>query len=368
VIEENKLIFIIFFLFSLIVSAAIVRQKIEWKGSVDEKDGVKVIKNPKEPMYGEDIFSLEEELSIGEREGKEEYIFSEIRHIAVDEQERIYIVDPKESHIKVFDRNGNYIRTIGKKGQGPGEIGRPRSVSITSQNEIVVPDSGNRRLAFFTLEGEFIKNISTAEMDLMTTRIDSKGNIIGIVAVKEEKNPRYELKKFDSDLNYLYSIGSSPLPNTRSFNPFMAVLRWDVYKDDQIVCGYPEKYEIKIFDKEGKLIRKIIKDYDPVEITKEDINQVEKMPPTIKFSIPKYHPAYQWLMADDEGKVFVLTNERVERRGEYYYDIFDSEGKYIAKVPLKARPFVLKKGKLYSAEEDEEGYQVVKRYKVTWKY
>ena len=29
---------------------------------------------------------------------------------------------------------------------------------------------------------------------------------------------------------------------------------------------------------------------------------------------------------------------------------------------------VWKKQKLYTIEEDEEGYQVVKRYKVNWKY
>jgi len=49
---------------------------------------------------------LEEELSIGEKEGKEEYIFSYITDIGVDEEERIYIIDSKESHIKVFNRMG----------------------------------------------------------------------------------------------------------------------------------------------------------------------------------------------------------------------------------------------------------------------
>ena len=45
-----------------------------------------------------------------------------------------------------------------------------------------------------------------------------------------------------------------------------------------------------------------------------------------------------------------------------------SEGKYIAKIPFKVRPQTWKKNKLYTIEEDEEGYQYIKRYKVTWKY
>ena len=76
------------------------QEKTEWKGTIAEVDGVTVVKNPKEPMYAENVFVLEEELSIGEAEGNEEYMFSQIRDIAVDEEERIYVLEIKESHIK----------------------------------------------------------------------------------------------------------------------------------------------------------------------------------------------------------------------------------------------------------------------------
>ncbi len=356
----------VLFLVISIMTVSCKKQKAEWEGKIEKEDGVTVVRNPKEPMYGEDVFSLEEELSIGEAVGREEYMFSEIRGIAVDDVERIYVLDSKEAHIKVFDKNGEYVKTISKKGQGPGELGLPRSVFITPQNEIMVPDISNRRLAFFSLEGDFIKNISTAKMNLMSTKIDSEENIIGIVAHRGEENQRLELKKFDSDLNYLYLFASSPLPGPRSFNPFMPVLRWDLTKNDLIVCGYPKKYEIEIFDTEGNVIKKIKKDYDPVEITKEELEHLEELPPTIKLSILKYKSAYQRLIVDDEGKIFILTWERVEDGDGYYYDIFDAVGKYIAKIPLKTTPRVLKKNKLYTVEEDEEGYQIVKRYKVNW--
>jgi len=41
-------------------------------------------------------------------------------------------------------------------------------------------------------------------------------------------------------------------------------------------------------------------------------------------------------------------------------DVFASEGRYIAKVLLKVRPRILRNNNLYTFEEDEEGYQVVK--------
>jgi hypothetical protein len=52
----------------------------------------------------------------------------------------------------------------------------------------------------------------------------------------------------------------------------------------------------------------------------------------------------------------------------YYCDVFDSEGRFIAEIALKSAPRVVKKDRLYTIEEDEQGYQVVKRYKIAWKF
>jgi hypothetical protein len=148
---------IILFLSAFILFVSCEKQKPGWKGTIEEENGVTIIKNPKEPIYKEGVFSLEEELSIGESEGREEYMFSQIRDIAVDNEERIYILDVKEGHLKVFDRKGVYIKTIGKKGQGPGELEYPLSVFITGQNGIMINDIRNRRLAFFSKGGRFHK-------------------------------------------------------------------------------------------------------------------------------------------------------------------------------------------------------------------
>jgi len=75
----------------------------------------------------------------------------------------------------------------------------------------------------------------------------------------------------------------------------------------------------------------------------------------------------RYLAVDDEERIYVRTWERPDNGEGYFFDIFDNEGKYIARIPFNFRPRVLKKGKIYSIEEDEEGYQFVKRYKVNWK-
>ena len=124
---RTKSISIILLISALIVSSSYSQQKTEWKGKIEYENGVKVIKNPKKPIYSEEVIDLEEELSIGDAEGQAEYIFGQIAAIAVDEKGHIYVADDEgriytltmpvsqdeKSYLwDVFDMEGRYLAEI----------------------------------------------------------------------------------------------------------------------------------------------------------------------------------------------------------------------------------------------------------------
>ncbi len=74
--NKPNIIPIVLFLSVIMLLVSCQKQKTEWKGTIEEVDGIKVIKNPKESMYGEEIFSIEKELTIGKTEDQEEYMLS----------------------------------------------------------------------------------------------------------------------------------------------------------------------------------------------------------------------------------------------------------------------------------------------------
>lgn len=347
-------------------------QKAEWQGSIEEVDGVMVVKNPIEPIYTAEAFDLEEELVIGEAEGREEYMFQSIFAVAASDIGDIYVLDYKAQHVKVYSSEGEYLRTIGRPGQGPGELFLPRSLVYTSQDEVVVGNMNN--ITYFNTEGDYIKSIPLTKASILTVSIDSDGNIFGLGIVRDKGV--YDLKKYDPELNELFSYGTSPLPSvemrrTGKRNVFFTSLRWDIINGNQIVCGYPkEGYIIKTYDSSANLVRRIEKEFTQIEITKKDLEEVlAEYPPELRenATAPKYFPPYQILRADDERRVYVMTNERTTNKEKYYYDIFDAEGRYILKIPLMTR-FRIIKNKLYAIEEDEDGFQYLMRYKVTWKF
>ena len=357
---------------SLLLFISCKQQKVDWEGTIQEEEGVIVVKNPIEPIYGEEAFSLEEELAIGDPDGGEDYMFQNVRAVTANDNGDIYVVDFKAQHVKVFNIHGEHLRTIGRPGQGPGELFLPRTVSLSKQDEVVIGDMNN--ITYFTTEGDYIKRISLAKANISTIRMDSDGNYFGYSIIRDEGV--YALKKYDPELKELYLYGTSPLPSvemrrTGKINVFFTLLRWDIVNGNQIVCGYPEEgYIIKIYDSSANLVRRIEKEYERREITKQEKEEaIAEYPPEMRenATAPKYFPPYRTLIADDEGRIYVYTSERTPDKEKYYYDIFDAEGRYILRIPLRTS-FRVIKGKLYTIEEDEDGYQYVKRYKVFWNF
>ena len=80
-------------------------QTPQWKGKIENENGVKVIKNPRKPHYGEVIFDLEEDLSIGNEED-ENYMFYRIRDIAVDSKGNIFVVNMSNFRIQIIIASG----------------------------------------------------------------------------------------------------------------------------------------------------------------------------------------------------------------------------------------------------------------------
>lgn len=337
-------------------------------GKGDDIPVIRNSKNPESPRGASSGFALHEELSIGEYAGSQETMFSQVRDIEVDGQNRIYVLDSKACLIRIFNESGDYLLTIGKQGQGPGEFSRPFGMSLIGHDVIAVEDMGNRSIKFFDLEGNFIKSLNTAKMRMFArATFSAQGYILGIAPTMDPENPVYEMIKFDSDLTPLKVLRTCPLPSPNGLDPFLPIFYFQVDRNDNIVYGFPKNYEIEILSPEGDVLKKIAKDYDPVELTEEEMETERKNhPPEIRLIFSKYYPPFRLFMCDDEGRIIVQARERRDGRLGYVYDVFDERGRYIVKFNLDATPMLWRRGKMYALAESEEGFQSVKRYKVTW--
>ena len=60
------------------------------------------------------------------------------------------------SRIVKFDAEGNFIKTWGESGSGPGQFTVPHALAFDSSGRLFVGDRGNNRVQVFDQEGNFI--------------------------------------------------------------------------------------------------------------------------------------------------------------------------------------------------------------------
>ena len=75
----------------------------------------------------------------------------------------LYLLDPNNSHVLVFDQNGNYKFSFGSEGTGAGQLGKYSSVGLSvdqTTGDVYVSESGgpfsNNRISKFSETGQFI--------------------------------------------------------------------------------------------------------------------------------------------------------------------------------------------------------------------
>jgi hypothetical protein len=366
--QRKSLLLALGFLMLISTAALMASAQAKWKGSIVREGDVTIVKNPKEPLYKTPVLELKEDLSLGGPDAQGDYVFGEVRNFVVGDDGAIYVLDAKLGHIKVFDMTGKHLRSIGRSGQGPGELDRPRTLSLNrAAGELAVLELA-RRMSFFKLDGTFLRHVSFKEIWALYGHVDSKGRIYVTEGFVDPKDPRYELKKLGPEAAVMAMLIKTPGPAPGKFNPFMAVGYWRIGRNDRIVFGYPETYEIQVFGEDNSQVAlKFSRDYDPVAITEEEkAEQKKDTPPGINLAFSKHHSAYYRFFLSDLGHVIVQTWEKT-KDGRFIHDIFDAEGRFIGRVPLKPSGSEILKGTYYALETDEDGYQYVKRYAVNWK-
>ena len=71
-------------------------------------------------------------------------------------QDRFFVSDAKANCIKVFSKEGKFLYNIGSEGSGDGQLNNPLGLAIDKFNNLIVCDTGNRRLQIFGLDGTFV--------------------------------------------------------------------------------------------------------------------------------------------------------------------------------------------------------------------
>jgi hypothetical protein len=372
--------------FFFVISPACQKQKTGWQGLIEEKNGIKVVKNPAEPMYGELILELEEDLTIGSTDD-ENTLFYRIRDIAVDTQNNIYVMDSGNYRIQKFDKEGNYLQTIGRKGQGPGEFMRPFNIFLDEQGNIYVMEL--RKLHLFDPKGNYIKSI-IPPMFIMGFAAEPEGNIIGHGLISSAKAQNFGVILLDSEGKIIKNIAEFPGLRTISrgdsafsfTHSYRQQLTFSPVEKKGAIYGYGSEYKLIVTDFSGEPSLIIEKDAPSQSITRREKDKIiddfleetaddegGRWPRDVVeegADFPGHRPFFKDIASDDTGRIYVKKLRSVmDESEEDEFDIFSADGYFLYTTKLTLSRGFIKAGFLYNTSYSEEtGEYKVIRYRI----
>ena len=89
--------------------------------------------------------------------GREREKFMRPNNLAIDKDDRLWVVDSCNHRIKVYDANGPEVELVkmwGEEGTAPGQMRYPYDLVLDGRGHVYVTEFGNHRVQKFTVDGE----------------------------------------------------------------------------------------------------------------------------------------------------------------------------------------------------------------------
>ncbi|MDX1395851.1 MAG: 6-bladed beta-propeller [Gemmatimonadota bacterium] len=102
----------------------------------------------------------EEVYTVGALEGEDWETFGNVSDVAFDDDGNLFLLDRDAGHIVMFSPTGEFVRTIGQQGDGPGELAGPLGLALMPGDRVVVFDFAKQGFQVFTTGGEFVESVA----------------------------------------------------------------------------------------------------------------------------------------------------------------------------------------------------------------
>ena len=375
--------------------------------AVRDSAGVRIVENS-DPLRAADrgwAVSREPLVSIGEVDGRPEYHLAKVADAVRLSDGRIVVADEGSSSLRMYDRAGVHLRTMGGPGGGPGEYqwltwlwklpgdsllaydARPRRTTayhpggeLIGTADLSIPPRGHLvrgRFADGTLLTTYVRpSLSSLSgprrqpVDLLRVSVDGAAlNPIATLAGDEDF-----MQVAEGPVNPVGGIAAvaSPIYFGRS-------TRYAV-SGDRLFAGDTDRSEIGVYAGDGTLERLIRWSSEPRSVSRSAVDSMKaaqlsrSLPETLALRrkllsampVPETMPAFDRIVAGETGDLWVEEYRVPGSAPDARWTVFDREGRMLASVLLPDRFAPLEIGEDYvlGSWRDEMDVQFVHLYRL----
>jgi hypothetical protein len=373
-----------------------------WTGTMYDSAGVTIVTNTDVGIWspGEE-WTLEEELRIEAVEGNPDHGFGQVGGIAVDSNDRLFVLDRQDQHVQVYSPEGVYEQTIGVQRDGPGQWGGALFLLMGRGDTLLVGD-GQAQLIYrhapdglrvgsfrFVLETGFPMHLVVTPSGVFAEQV-RRTPVPGQTTVEQPMDAIVLLGSNGMLTDTLITIPSGEeLPLDGGMVLYAPEAVWDLTDTLQLILGINDDYRIGLYS-EGKLRRIFTKPFDRRPVSESDKEAelsvlerrwaelgltavgMERMRNNTQFS--DLLPAFQSVEFGPVGTIWVqhllppseLSLEKMAFlggvRGTQGWDVFDSDGRFLGVVNAGRRffPLLFRGDRIYGVWDDLDELHVVR--------
>lgn len=328
--------------------------------------------------------------------GDTDTVFIEkVGNISVDEKNRIYIADAPQYTIHLYSSDGDYLSSVGREGDGPGEFRDVSHIQV-AENQLFVFDRNQQRVVRFSPDS--LSNYHTVNIADNRNSVDELSEtFLNKLYIKENETFLMSFTKSDipegiknwekiENIAMYYfldkngQVASDKLFEVKSSIELLAAMGqlsvgWPadflgksllaLSDEGQIFETWSNDFLIKTYTPEGNYQQAFYYPFEKVPLNPNsafaDNELIQRGVGSIDF--PDTWPVLDNMLVDDENRLWISTI--VEDFEIYEWWILEETGELITKFewPRDEPIEVVKNGYMYTCQTDEEtGLQQVVRY------
>jgi hypothetical protein len=343
--------------------------------------------NPDRPLKGEWDLGLQKVWEV-DRAGSE--VFLQPDRLQAAEDGTLYVHDEMNRVNYIFDPNGRFVGSFGKKGQGPGEIQDQKSFFLVGQTVIAVDTT---KLHYFTKDGDYLKSESNYYYRRRPVIfLDERRFIAAPIGIFEAFEGKGKIVVFDLESGretvvhefLIFSGGTARVGKlvgsliVEGLTPLMTIGHFE----DRIYYGMSDSYAIHITDISGKRLGKFSllrekRSVSPKEkaLRFEDYPQMSSQARRqIMDTTPDEVTSFTRIESHQD-LIYVFKPE-INQRNFQAIDIFSPEGRYLYRskitvdegltmMPQQSANPLLTEDHLYVDLMDEDLKVWIRKYKIS---
>jgi len=330
----------------------------EWAGSEVTKDGTVHVMNPPKPATPATTETAEKLWRVGGDE-EDDVLFGLIVGVAVDGDGQVYLLDSQINVVHVFSPDGEFLREIGREGEGPGEFRRPEDMFLTGEGNIAVMQGMPGKIIQLSPQGDPMGNYPLPSQDdgmMMLGGGAPAGNDLVLSTRDFERSEGAfamvsKLVRVDGDGNITATFSESRTERD------MANFNYDERRDAEIlfaatadgrvlvVDGWDD-YAIRSFDAAGKLERVIEREFEPRKRSAEELEdskprafmQGDQGTREIEAIVSETDRSVRGIFARDDGSLWAISSRGASDNPEGTagtFDVFDTKGRFVQQITIK---------------------------------